>query len=134
MPNFLEGRVENRPKMRKGPAPLGLEGKFLRFVPGTLECPLYTFLMPNLPLLSQTFSTKLKKTVLLDQFYTVPSTFRLSPQRYGLSSLFYYITLSDLVLTWISQNFVFIVYANQKLFRKNLWGRLGPISPWYPKG
>ena len=25
------------------------------------------------------------------------------------------------MLTWISQNFVFIAYANQKLFRKNLW-------------
>ena len=26
------------------------------------------------------------------------------------------------MLAWISQNFVFITYANQKLFVKNLWG------------
>ena len=26
------------------------------------------------------------------------------------------------MLTWISQNFVFMAYANQKLFRKNLGG------------
>ena len=44
--------------------------------------------------------------------------------------------LSDLVLTCISQNFVCIAYANQKLFRRNLWGgRLDPPPPlWYPKG
>ena len=58
--------MENRPKMRKGPGFPGLGRGFLRFVPGTLEHPLYTFLMLNLPLLSQTFSIKLKKTVLLD--------------------------------------------------------------------
>ena len=33
------------------------------------------------------------------------------------------------MLTWISQNFVLITYANQKLWRKNLWGggRLDPL-------
>ena len=26
------------------------------------------------------------------------------------------------MLTWIRQNVIFIAYANQKLFRENLWG------------
>ena len=43
--------------------------------------------------------------------------------------LFYYTSLSVLLLTWISQNFVFLAYANQKLRRKNLWGRVGSTSP-----
>ena len=50
------------------------------------------------------------------------------------SEFFYYIILSDLVLTWISENFAFIVYANQKLFRKNLWGRLEPPPPLVSEG
>ena len=58
--------MENRPKMRKGPGFPGLGREIFPVVPGTLERPLYTFLMPNLPLLPQTFSIKLKKTVLLD--------------------------------------------------------------------
>ena len=37
-----------------------------------------TFLMTKFPVLSQQLATKLKKTVLLDQFHTVPSTFSLS--------------------------------------------------------
>ena len=65
-------------KLEKDSISLGLEGEFLQFVPETLERPLYTFLMTNLPLLSQKLATKLKKTVLLDQFHTVPSTFSLS--------------------------------------------------------
>ena len=32
------------------------------------------------------------------------------------------------MLTWISQNFVFIAYANQKLWRKNFWG-VGSTPP-----
>ena len=32
------------------------------------------------------------------------------------------------MLTWISQNFVFITYTNRKLFRKNLWG-VGSTPP-----
>ena len=57
---------------------MGLEGEILQFVPETLEHPLYTFLMISLLLLSQKLATNLKKTVFLDQFCTVPSTFRLS--------------------------------------------------------
>ena len=69
--------MENRAKMRKIVF-LGLKGEFLQFVSVTLEYPLYTFLLTNLPLLSQKLATKLKKTVLLDQFHTVPSTSSLS--------------------------------------------------------
>ena len=50
--------------------------------------------------------------------------------------LFYYTSLSVLLLAWISQNFVFIAYANQKLWRKNLGGggcRLDP-GPWVTEG
>ena len=38
---------------------------------------------------------------------------------------------SDLVLTWVCQNSVFITYANQKLFREILGGL---ARTWYPKG
>ena len=69
---------KNGAKMRKKQNFPGLEGKFLQFVPETLEHPLYTFLMTKLPLLSQKLATKLKKAVLLDQFHTGPSTFSLS--------------------------------------------------------
>ena len=77
----------------------GLRRGILQFVPETLEHPLYTFLMTNLLLLSQKLAEKLKKTVFLDQFRTVPSTFRLSPKNYGPSVLFYYTSLSVLLLT-----------------------------------
>ena len=56
------------------------------------------------------------------QFYPIP------PQNNGLSSLFYHTSLSDFVLTWIIQNFVFNAYANQKLWRKNLWK--GSVRPY----
>ena len=67
--------MENRAKIRKNPISLGLEGEFLQFVPETLEHPLYTFLMTNLPLLSQKLATKLKK-LLLDQFVDQSINFR----------------------------------------------------------
>ena len=35
------------------------------------------------------------------------------------------------MLTWISQNFVFIAYANQELFRKNFWGIGSTPFSWY---
>ena len=38
------------------------------------------------------------------------------------------------MLTWISQNFVFIAYANQKLWRKNLWGSPRPPPPPVTEG
>ena len=123
--------MENSLKCEKGPISLGLEGEFLQFV-------LYTFLTPNLPLLFQTFSIKLENCTFRLILHCSLHFWGLPPQSYGLSLLFYYIILSDLVLTWISQNFVFTVYANQKLFRKNLCGHLEPPSPppppWYPKG
>ena len=61
-------------KWEKGSISLGIEGEFLQFFPETSEHLLYTFLMPDLLLLSQKFWTKLKKIVLSDQFYTVLST------------------------------------------------------------
>ena len=62
------------------------------------------------------------------QFYPVP------PQNNGLSSLFYHTSLSDLVLTWIVQNFVFKAYANKKLCGKTFEkGRFDPITSWYKK-
>ena len=70
--------MENRVKMKKDSISLGLEEEFFKFVPVTLEHPLYTFLMTKFPLLSKKLATKLRKTVLLDQFHTVPSTFSLS--------------------------------------------------------
>ena len=65
-------------KWERDPISLGLEVEFLQFLPETLEHPLYTFLMTNLLLLSQKLATKLKKTVFLNQFHTVLSTFSLS--------------------------------------------------------
>ena len=122
--------MENRAKMRKRPNFPGLRRGILQYVSETLEHPLYAFLITNLLLLSLKVATKLKKTEFLDQFRTVPSTFRLSfPKNYGPSLLFYYTSLSVLVLTWIRQNFVFVAYANQKLWRKNLWGSARP-PPW----
>ena len=53
--------MENRPKMRKGPSFPGLGREIFPVVPGTLERSLYTFLMPNLPLLPQTFSNKIEE-------------------------------------------------------------------------
>ena len=70
--------MENRAKMRKRPNFPGLKREIFQFVPEALEHSLYTFLMTKLPLLSQKLATNLKKTVPLNQFHTVPSTFSLS--------------------------------------------------------
>ena len=130
--------MEKRSKMRKRPNFPGLRRGISPIVPKTLEHPFYTFLMTNLLILSQKMVTKLKKNpVFLDQFHTVLSTKPFSHQKYGLSSLFYYTSLLDLVLTCIAQNFVFIAYAKQKLFGKNLFlggGASARPPPWYPKG
>ena len=88
--------MENRAKMRKDPISLGLEGEFLQFVPEALEHPLYTFMMTKLPLLSQKLATKLKKTVFLDQFHTVPSTSP-SPKLWAKFVILLYLP-TDLVL------------------------------------
>ena len=91
---------ENRAKRRKYPISLGLEGQILQFVPGTLEHPLFTFLMTNLLLLSQKLATKLKKKnpVFLDQFRTVPSTFRLSlPKLWTKCVILFHLPISFVV-------------------------------------
>ena len=50
-------------------------------------------------------------------FIPVPPLLASPSPKLWAKFVIYYISLSCLVLTWISQNFVFITYANQKLFR-----------------
>ena len=113
MANFWEGRVENRTKTRKDPISLVLGGQFLQFVNKTLEHPLYTFLMTNLLLLSQKLATKLKKKCIFRSISHGSLHFSPFPPKI----------------------FVSIDYANQKFFRKNLWGGGGVGStPLITKG
>ena len=121
------------PKGEKDPISLGLEGEILQFVPETLEHPYYTFLMTNLFLLSQKMATKLKKTVFLDQFHTVPSIFSLSlPKIMGQVCYFIRPPLLVLVLTWISQSFHSL--CQSKIMEGNFWGvEPSPPPPRNPR-
>ena len=56
----------------------GLRRGILQFVPETLEHPPLSFSDDQFAPLIPKVSYKIEKTVLLDQFHTVPSTFRLS--------------------------------------------------------
>ena len=65
-------------KGEKYPIAWDVEGEFLQFVPETLEKPPLHFSDDQFAPLIQNLATKLKKTIFVDQFHTVPSTFRLS--------------------------------------------------------
>ena len=64
--------------MRKDPISLGLEGEFHQFVPEALEHPPLHFSDDQFPPIIPKIGNKILKTVFLDQFHTVPSTFSVS--------------------------------------------------------
>ena len=107
----------------------GFRKGIFQFVPDTLDHPLF-FLITNLLFLLQKIGQKTEKNLFFDQFQTVLSTFSLFlPQNYGPGSLFYQTPQSVMVLSWISQNFIFMAYPNQKLWKKNLWeGQCASLS------
>ena len=73
-------------KREKDPISMGLEGEFLQFVPETLEYPFDDQFAPLIPKIGNKIE---KKTVFLDQFYTVLYTSSLSlPKIMGRVSYF----------------------------------------------
>ena len=64
--------------MRKDPISLDLEAEFLQFVPETLKIPPVYFFDDQFAPLIPKIGNKIEKTVFLNQFQTVPSTFSLS--------------------------------------------------------
>ena len=120
---FLEGQVENSVKMIKRSNFPELRRGISQICPWNIRTPPLHFCDDEFASFFPKIGNKIEKTLLLDQFHIVPSTFKpLPPQNYWPSLLFYYTSLSDLVLTWISQNLVFIANANQKLSRKTFKG------------
>ena len=136
--NEVKENPSNEKKLFEGPISLGFDEKFLQFVPETLEHSSLHFSDDQIASLIPKIGNKIEKKNCTSKSNSHRSVhfWPLPPQIYGLSSLFYYISLADLVLTWNSQNFVFITCDNQKLFRKNLWAVVSTPSPLHcsPKG
>ena len=121
-------------KQEKDKVCLSLEGVISSICSWNIRTPIYTFLMANFLFYAKNWEKNEKKPAFFDQSHTAPSNSTLSlPKIMGW--VFYHTSLSDFVLTWIIQNFVFNAYANQKLWRKTFErGRFDPTPSWYQKG
>ena len=70
--------MENRPKMRKGPSFPGLGRGISLVCPCDIGTPSLHLSDAQFAVLIPNILNKIEETVLLDEFYTVPCTFRLS--------------------------------------------------------
>ena len=97
---FGRDRWKNRAKRRKYPISLGLEGEILQFVSETLEQPPLHFSDDQFAPLIPKISNKIEKkqTVFLDQFRTVPFTFRLSPKLWAKFVILLHLPMSFALL------------------------------------